>query len=119
MGNIYADEALFAARIHPLRPAGRITRAQAAALRDAVVAALEAGIEAKGATIDDFRDPDGVSGSFQDAFPRAPARGRAVPGVRRRRCVKLRAAGRGTYVCARCQPTPRRTAVRRRQAASR
>src|SRR6185369_7930946 len=57
VGNIYADEALFRARIHPLRPANRLTRAQCAALRDAVVVSLEAGIAAKGATIDDFRDP--------------------------------------------------------------
>ena len=82
VGNIYADEALFRARIHPLRPANRLTRAQCAALRDAVVASLEAGIEAKGATIDDFRDPDGVSGSFQDQFLDPPARGRAVRALR-------------------------------------
>ena len=44
---------------------------------------LEAGLEAKGATIDDFRDPDGVSGSFQDRFLDPPARGRAVPALRR------------------------------------
>ena len=47
VGNIYADEALFRARIHPLRPANRLTRAQSNALRDAVVASLEAGIEAE------------------------------------------------------------------------
>ena len=68
VGNIYADEALFRARVHPLRPANRLTRAQCAAIRDAVVESLMAGLEAKGATIDDFRDPYGVSGSFQDQF---------------------------------------------------
>jgi formamidopyrimidine-DNA glycosylase len=106
VGNIYADEALFRARIHPLRPAGRLTGRQIEALRDAVVASLEAGLAAKGATIDDFRHPDGVSGSFQDQFlvhlregePCLEC-GTAV--------VKLRAAGRGTYVCPRCQPVPR------------
>jgi formamidopyrimidine-DNA glycosylase len=112
VGNIYADEALFEARIHPLRPAGRITRAQAAALRDAVVAALEAGIEAKGATIDDFRDPDGVSGSFQDAFRVHLRAGEPCP-VCATPVIKLRAAGRGTYVCPRCQPKPRRQAASR------
>jgi formamidopyrimidine-DNA glycosylase len=106
VGNIYADEALFRARIHPLRPADRLTRAQTASLRDAVVASLEAGIAAKGATIDDFRDPDGVSGSFQNEFlihlrEGEPCRNCGRP-VR-----KLRAAGRGTYVCERCQPRPR------------
>jgi formamidopyrimidine-DNA glycosylase len=112
VGNIYADEALFAAGIHPLRPAGRLTRAQLAALRDAVVAALEAGIEAKGATIDDFRDPDGARGSFQDAFRihlRAGLPCLACGGP----VVKLRVAQRGTYVCERCQPRPRRRAAAR------
>ena len=68
VGNIYADEALFRARVHPLRPANRLTRAQAHALRDAVIASLEAGLAAKGATIDDFRHPDGVQGAFQNQF---------------------------------------------------
>ncbi|WP_028061873.1 bifunctional DNA-formamidopyrimidine glycosylase/DNA-(apurinic or apyrimidinic site) lyase [Candidatus Solirubrobacter pratensis] len=106
VGNIYADEALFRARIHPLRPANRITRAQAEALRDAVVASLMAGLAAKGATIDDFRDPYGVSGTFQDQFlvhlrEHEPCPNCGTP-VR-----KLRAAGRGTYVCETCQTRPR------------
>ena len=106
VGNIYADEALFRARVHPLRPANRLTRAQCAALRDAVVESLIAGLEAKGATIDDFRDPSGVSGSFQNQFlvhlrehEPCPNCGRPVR--------KLRVAGRGTYACERCQPRPR------------
>ena len=107
VGNIYADEALHRARIHPLRPADRLTRAQCAALCDAVVASLAAGIDARGATIDDFRHPDGVSGSFQDLF--AVHRREGLPCPRCGRAVrKLRAAGRGTYVCERCQPRPRR-----------
>jgi formamidopyrimidine-DNA glycosylase len=106
VGNIYADEALFRARIHPLRPANRLTRAQTAALRDAVVASLEAGIAAKGATIDDFRDPYGVSGTFQDQFLIHLREGEGCPNCGRT-IRKLRAAGRGTYVCERCQPVPR------------
>ena len=106
VGNIYADEALFRARIHPLRPVGALKRAQIADLRDAVVESLEAGIASKGATIDDFRHPDGASGSFQDRFLVHLREGEPCPNcggpVR-----KLRAAGRGTYVCERCQPRPR------------
>jgi formamidopyrimidine-DNA glycosylase len=106
VGNIYADEALYRARIHPLRPANRLTRPQAQALRDAVVESLNAGIAAKGATIDYFRDPDGVSGRFQDQFLVHTREGEPC-----RRCGrpirKLRAAGRATYVCERCQPRPR------------
>ncbi len=106
VGNIYADEALFRARVHPLRAAGTLRPGQYALLRDAVVAVLRAGIQARGASIDDYRDPDGVRGSFQDRFlvhrreglP-CPTCGRAVR--------KLVVGGRGTYVCEGCQPRPR------------
>jgi formamidopyrimidine-DNA glycosylase len=107
VGNIYADEALFRARIHPERPVGTLKRSQVEALRDAVVATLEAGIDAKGASIDDYRHLDGAQGSFQDRFLVHTREGEPCP-----RCGttirKLRAAGRGTYVCPRCQPRPRR-----------
>ena len=106
VGNIYADEALFRARIHPLRPVGTLKRPQITELRDAVVASLEAGIDAKGATIDDFRHADGAEGGFQDRFLVHLREGE--PCVRCGATIrKLRAAGRGTYVCERCQPKPR------------
>jgi formamidopyrimidine-DNA glycosylase len=108
VGNIYADEALFRARIHPLRPVGTLRRPQLEALRAAVVDSLEAGIDARGATIDDFRHADGASGSFQDRFLVHRREGEPCP-----RCGtpirKLRAAGRGTYVCERCQRRPVRS----------
>ena len=106
VGNIYADEALFIARIHPLRPIGTLRRKQFEELRAAVVEVLEAGIDARGATIDDFRHTDGASGAFQDRFLVHLREGE--PCVR---CgatiVKIRAAGRGTYLCRRCQRAPR------------
>jgi formamidopyrimidine-DNA glycosylase len=106
VGNIYADEALFRARIHPLRPVGSLRRSQIGALRDALVASLQQGIDARGATIDDFRDIDGARGSFQDRFLVHRREGdpcqRCGSAIR-----KIRAAGRGTYVCERCQPRPR------------
>jgi formamidopyrimidine-DNA glycosylase len=105
VGNIYADEALFRARIHPLRPVGTLRRAQLEALHAAVVESLEAGIDARGASIDDFRHTDGARGSFQDRFLVHRREGEPCP-----RCgtaiVKLRAAGRGTYICRRCQRRP-------------
>jgi formamidopyrimidine-DNA glycosylase len=107
VGNIYADEALFRAGIHPLRPANRLTRAQATALRDAIREVIAAGIDARGASIDDFRDPDGVQGSYQDAF-RIHLRAGA-PCVRCGGPVRKLVVGqRATYVCERCQPRPRR-----------
>ncbi len=110
VGNIYADEALFRARIHPLRPAGKLTGAQCAALADAVKVVLAAGIDAGGSTIDDFRHPDGVAGAFQNDFLVHLRRGEPCPTCGTA-VIKLVAAGRGTYVCESCQPRPR---IRRR-----
>jgi formamidopyrimidine-DNA glycosylase len=106
VGNIYADEALFIARIHPLRPIGTLRGNQFDALRAAVVEVLEAGIDARGATIDDFRHTDGASGAFQDRFLVHLRAGE--PCVRCGTTIKkIRAAGRGTYLCPRCQRAPR------------
>jgi formamidopyrimidine-DNA glycosylase len=106
VGNIYADEALFRAGVHPLRPAGKLSGEQYARLREAIVQALSEGIDARGATIDDFRHVDGVRGSFQDRFLVHRRAGEPCP-----RCgttiVKMVVAGRGTYVCETCQPRPR------------
>ncbi len=106
VGNIYADEALHRAGIHPLRPAGSLKGDQLERLRDAVVASLQAGIEARGATIDDFRHVDGVYGSFQDQF-RVHLREGEPCATCGSTIVKMVAAGRGTYVCETCQPRPR------------
>ncbi len=106
VGNIYADEALFRAGVHPLRPAGALRPKQYGLLRDAVVAVLVAGIDARGASIDDYRDPDGVKGSFQDRFLVHRREGLPCP-VCGRPIRKMVVGGRGTYVCERCQPRPR------------
>jgi formamidopyrimidine-DNA glycosylase len=112
VGNIYADEALFRARIHPLRPAGSLKRDQFEALAIAVREALQAGLAAGGASIDDFRHVDGVRGAFQNEFLVHLRRGEPCL-----RCatpvVKFVAAGRGTYACESCQPRPRRPRARR------
>ncbi|HEY5287212.1 MAG TPA: bifunctional DNA-formamidopyrimidine glycosylase/DNA-(apurinic or apyrimidinic site) lyase [Solirubrobacteraceae bacterium] len=106
VGNIYADEALHRAGIHPRRPAGRMSADQYERLREAVVWALEAGIEARGATIDDFRHVDGVWGSFQDRFQVHRREGEPCVSCGTT-IVKMVVAGRGTYVCENCQPPPR------------
>jgi formamidopyrimidine-DNA glycosylase len=107
IGNIYADEALFRAQIHPLRPVGQLTGPQWARLREAIEDALSAGIDAKGASIDDFRHVDGARGSFQDRFLVHRRAGEPCPTCGRT-IRKLVVGGRGTYVCEHCQPRPRR-----------
>jgi formamidopyrimidine-DNA glycosylase len=106
VGNIYADEALFRAGVHPLRAAGALTREQYARLRETVIEALSAGIDARGATIDDFRHVDGVRGSFQHQFLVHLREGEPC-GTCGTTVVKMVAAGRGTYVCETCQKRPR------------
>jgi formamidopyrimidine-DNA glycosylase len=114
VGNIYADEALYRAGVHPARPAGRLSAQEHARLHAGVIEALQAGINARGATIDDFQHVDGVSGSFQNEF--LVHRRAGEPCARcGREIVKTVVAGRGTYVCEGCQPRPRR----RRRASAR
>jgi formamidopyrimidine-DNA glycosylase len=114
VGNIYADEALFFAKVHPQRPGDRLTRAQCALLAEGVRASHEHGIASGGATIDDFRHVDGVEGWFQNDILVHRRAGLPCP-----ECgtpvTKRVVAGRGTYSCDRCQPRPRarRKAVRR------
>jgi formamidopyrimidine-DNA glycosylase len=106
VGNIYADEALFRAGIHPLRPAGGLTSAQWVRVHAAIEEVLTAGIDSQGATIDDFRHLDGARGSFQDRFMVHRRAGEPCP-VCGGPVRKIVAAGRGTYVCERCQKKPR------------
>jgi formamidopyrimidine-DNA glycosylase len=102
IGNIYADEALWRARIYPLRPAGELTEDEITALHRGIRAALRAGIARQGATLSDYRQPDGSSGRMQDEFK---VYGRADEPCDR--CgtpiEKIRAAGRGTWYCPSCQ----------------
>ncbi len=102
VGNIYADEALFRAGIHPLRETGALKRADWERVRDGIEEALSLGIEAKGATIDDFRHVDGARGSFQDLFLVHRREGEPCPRCGRT-IRKIVVGGRGTYVCERCQ----------------
>jgi formamidopyrimidine-DNA glycosylase len=115
VGNIYADEALFRARLHPLSPAGSMKPEHHAALRDAVVAALEAGIDGGGASIDDYRDARGEKGRMQDEFLVHTRAGQPCPrgdGTVERIVV----SGRSTYFCPACQLRLRRKPRRRRPA---
>jgi formamidopyrimidine-DNA glycosylase len=102
MGNIYADEALWRARIHPLRPAGELKRGEIGRLHAGIRSALELGVARQGATLSDYRTPNGDRGAMQDEFEAYGREGEPCS-----RCgtpiTKIRAAGRGTWFCPRCQ----------------
>jgi len=105
VGNIYADEALWQARIHPLRPGGELTAAEVRRLHAAVVETLERGIAYQGASIRNYRGPDGTPGAMQERFNAYDRDGEPCP-----RCgtpiEKIRVAQRGTHLCPRCTRQP-------------
>jgi formamidopyrimidine-DNA glycosylase len=102
VGNIYADEALWRAQVHPLRPAESLEPEEVQALWKGIRQALQAGIRRQGSTLRDYRLPDGGSGSAQYEF-KVYGRG----GEPCERCGtpidKIRVAGRGTWYCPTCQ----------------
>ncbi len=112
VGNIYADEALFRARLHPLSPAGSMRPEHHRALRDAVVAALEAGLENGGASIDDYRDGRGEKGTMQDEFLVHTREGEPCPSCGGA-IARIVVSGRSTYYCSSCQVRLRRRPRRR------
>ena len=102
VGNIYADEALFRAGVHPAIAAGCMDDAATEKLRDAVIDALRAGIKHEGASISWYRKPDGQKGQSQDHFF---VYGRAgLPCLTCGTAInKIRVAQRGTHFCPVCQ----------------
>ena len=103
MGNIYTDEALWRARLNPLRPAADLDRTELRRLHRGIRAALEHGLARQGSTLRDYRLPDGSGGSMQDEF--------RVYGRRDEPCdrcgtsiARTRVAGRTTWYCPTCQP---------------
>ena len=103
LGNIYADEALWRARVTPLRPAASLEPDEVRRLHRAIRAALRVGIERQGSTLSDYRTPEGSRGAMQEEF-----RVYGRDGLPCRRCgttiAKTRVGGRGTWYCPRCQP---------------
>ncbi|CAN5349600.1 bifunctional DNA-formamidopyrimidine glycosylase/DNA-(apurinic or apyrimidinic site) lyase [soil metagenome] len=103
LGNIYADEALWRARVNPLRSAASIDPDEVRRLHRAIRAALRAGIARQGSTLSDYRTPEGSRGGMQDEFRVYGRDGLPCP-----RCgttiSKTRVGGRGTWYCPRCQP---------------
>jgi len=112
IGNIYADEALHRAELHPLSPAGSLKPQDCERLRLGIIGALEMGLSAGGASVDDYRDARGERGGMQEEFLVHTREGKPCPrcGAEIRRIV---VAGRSTYFCPSCQRRLRRRPRRR------
>jgi formamidopyrimidine-DNA glycosylase len=105
IGNMYADEALFEAKINPLRPAGSLSGDEIKRLYDAIRGVLRSAIGNKGASVQNYFRPGGELGTAHFEFRVAHGLGKSCPncGTLIKR-IKVRS--RGTYFCPRCQPEP-------------
>jgi len=113
VGNIYADEALFEARLFPGQLGIRTNRAQAERLRQAIARVLNRAIERRGSSIRNYIGASGRQGDYQREFRVYGQTGKPCPRCRAP-IRRLRLAGRSTHFCPRCQPaTPARASAGR------
>ena len=105
IGNMYADEALFEAKVHPLKAANKLTLAEVKRLHAAIQTVLRKALDKKGASVRNYIRPDGTPGTAHDEFNVAHGVGKTCP-----RCSavikRIVVRGRGTYICSRCQREP-------------
>ncbi len=106
IGNIYADESLWQARIHPARLAVRLSDSELARLRQAIHRVLRTAIRHRGSSISDFVDAEGNRGKYQQQHRAYDREGQPCSRCGRsiRRAI---VAGRSSYFCPHCQPAPR------------
>jgi formamidopyrimidine-DNA glycosylase len=103
LGNIYVDEVLFAAGVHPRRKADTLTRKEIESIHVATRDILGRAIELRGTTFDSYHDAFGEGGKFQHQL-KVFARAEKSCLVCGTKIEKSRVAGRGTHVCPSCQP---------------
>ncbi len=104
IGNMYADEALFAARIHPLRPGGSLSSGEVKRLQRAIQQVLWSAIGNKGASVENYFRPDGTLGTAHFQFQVAHRLGGEFCSVCGTPIERIPIRNRGTYFCPRCQP---------------
>lgn len=103
LGNIYVDETLFAAGVHPERRAGELSEIEVAKILTEAKAVMTAAIEAGGSTMATYVKADGTRGDYLDNFAQVFGKqGEKCPKCGTR-IIKIRVAGRGTHICPHCQ----------------
>lgn len=103
LGNIYVDEVLFAAGVHPMRRASTLTEEETEKVHGAARDILRRAIELRGTTFDSYHDAFGETGKFQHQLQVFDRGGEPCPACGTE-IVKMKIAGRGTHVCPSCQP---------------
>jgi formamidopyrimidine-DNA glycosylase len=104
IGNIYACEALWAARIRPNRPAGTLSKPARRRLHASIIDVLRRAIEMRGTSVDDYVDAAGLRGGFQNVLSVYGREGKSCPRCERP-IVRTVLAQRGTWWCRACQRT--------------
>ena len=102
LGNIYVDEALFVARLHPLRPADSLSPPEVVALHQAIDSVLRQAIANRGTTLEDYRDGRGRPGENQHSLRVVRRKGEPCPCCSGK-IERIVVEGRGTYLCSNCQ----------------
>jgi formamidopyrimidine-DNA glycosylase len=111
VGNIYADEGLFEAQLHPTQRGCATTRPQARRLRRALVTVLNRAIDRRGSSIRNYVGGSGLRGEYQEEFRVYGRTGKPCPRCRTPiECIRL--AGRSTHFCPRCQGRGQESGVR-------
>ena len=103
VGNIYCDEALWIAKIHPRARSNRISRRRAEVLRDAIIDVLRASIERQGTTLRDYRTVDGDSGGYASRLNVYGKTGQPCPRCPDRAVKRILLGQRSTHFCRGCQ----------------
>lgn len=103
LGNIYADESLYYAKVHPETRAGEVSFKEAGLILEGARRVMEASIESGGSTMATYVKADGTKGDYLEKFAKVFRR----EGKECERCgtkiIKIRVAGRGTHICPKCQ----------------
>jgi formamidopyrimidine-DNA glycosylase len=114
MGNIYTDEALWRAKVHPARLGSNLQKPQLKAIYKGMRHVLTTAIRMRGSSISDYLDAEGLPGAYQARHRVYGRDGKPCPRCKtaiRRTIV----AGRGTHFCPRCQPAPRKKSRSRKK----
>lgn len=103
LGNIYADEALFQAKIHPETKSGKLTKSQAELLLKSAAEVMDRSIASGGSTMATYVKADGTKGDYLEKFAQVFRRENEPCPRCKTKIVKIRVAGRGTHICPNCQ----------------
>ena len=107
VGNIYASESLFKARINPMRSASSLSKKEASVLHEKIVETLQQALDSGGSTLKDYKDATGKAGAYFELHAQVYGKANAPCPVCTTPIVRIVQNQRATYLCPNCQPEPK------------